>query len=298
MPEVQLGYRERDPERADSFGKLYDAEAFPSADALIEWADVVDICLPTDLHVEYALRVIEAGKPLFLEKPVAGTLEEAQRVVDAANAKGVPFMVGQVVRYFPEYRRAHNLVKSGAVGRPAAIRTRRGGAAPKGSSNWFMDHARSGGVLLDLAIHDFDWLLWTFGEVDYVYSRSVAAQTGFGPDYALTTMTFKSGAVAHVEATWMDPSGFRTTFDIAGSEGVLEYDSRTEATLRTFTTEGSRLESPLDGTDDPYYCELKAFLDAVRQGTPVPVPGEEGVKALALALAALQSARTGEVVHL
>ncbi|PMZ00384.1 gfo/Idh/MocA family oxidoreductase, partial [Pseudomonas sp. FW306-02-F02-AB] len=88
-------------------------------------------------------------------------------------------------------------------------------------------------------IHDFDWLRWTLGEVKSLYSRSVQARHGEGPDYCLTTLTFESGAIAHVESTWMDPSGFRTTFEVAGSAGLIQHDSRETSSLRTHTIGGS-----------------------------------------------------------
>src|SRR5204863_4959008 len=143
---------------------------------------------------------------------------------DAAAKANVPLMPGQVVRFFAEYATGNRLVKEGKVGKPAAARTRRGGLAPMGSHGWFQDYQRSGGVLLDLAVHDFDWLRWTLGEVKHLYSRSVGVATDGGPDYALTVLTFESGAVAHVESTWMDPSGFRTAFEVCGSEGMIQFD--------------------------------------------------------------------------
>jgi len=259
---------------------------------------VVDICLPTDVHPEFAHQVIAAGKPLFLEKPVARTISEAQAIVDAAAAANVTLMIGHVVRFFPEFALGRQMVLNGSVGKPAAIRTRRGGSAPKGSSGWFMDHSRSGGVLLDLAIHDFDWLQWTFGKAKFLYSRSLSAKTGQGPDYALTTLTFESGAVAHVEATWMDPGGFRTYFDIAGSDGLLEFDSRKTPALKTVTSESCILEPSVASREDPYYLELSAFLNSVQSGSPVPITGEDGLAALRLSLAAIESAQTGKVVQL
>jgi len=297
MPHVEIGYRDRSPERGDSFAARWDANPCDSADELIAWADVVDICLPTDLHVEYALRAIKAGKPVFLEKPIAGSVADATKIVEAAEEAGVCLMVGLVVRFFPEYAMARRLVKDGAVGKPSAIRTRRGGLAPSGHNEWFMDHSRSGGVLIDLAIHDFDWLRWTLGEVTQLYSRSVAAIAGQGPDYALTTLSFENGAVAHVESTWMDPDGFRTTYEVAGSEGMIEFDSRNSASVRTHKAGSHKLESPLNPDDDPYYKELAAFLDCVTNGTPPPVTGRDGLAALNLSLAALESARTGKVVR-
>ena len=258
---------------------------------------MVDICLPTDLHPEFALKAIAARKPLFLEKPIASSYEVAEQIVDAANKAKVPLMIGQVVRYFPEYAMGRRLVLAGKVGKPAAIRMRRGGPSPKGSSGWFMDHKRSGGVLVDLGIHDFDWLRWTFGEVKFLYSRSLGAATDHGPDYGLTTLTFQSGAVAHVESTWMDPGGFRTMFDVAGSEGLLEFDSMKTPALKTVTAESIIREPSISGLEDPYYLELSDFLKAVTDGTPPPVTGEDGLASLKIALAALESAKTDKVIY-
>jgi predicted dehydrogenase len=205
-------------------------------------------------------------------------------------------MPGQVVRYFADFATGHRLVKNGAVGTPAAARTRRGGLAPVGSKGWFQDHHRSGGVLLDLAVHDFDWLRWTLGEVKHLYARSVGIQAGSGPDYALTTITFESGAVAHVEATWMDPGGFRTTFEIAGSKGLIEHDSRQNVALKTTIEGKSFADGAISATDDPYFLELSGFLKAVTDKTTPPITGEDGALAVGIALAAIESAKTGQVV--
>lgn len=309
---VELAFFESDSEKADQFSKRWGAKAMTSEDDLIAGSDVVDVCLPTDLHLEFGLRAIRARKPVFMEKPLARTLDEGRELVGAARDAGVPLMPGQVVRFFPEFARAHDLVSRGELGDPAVARVRRGGVAPKGSREWFMDHARSGGVLLDLAVHDFDWLRWTLGEVESVYSRSVGAQKGKGPDYALTLLKFESGAIGHVESTWMDPAGFRVTFEVCGSDGMIEHDSRNSPSLRTAITaavggsasdprSGAPIrtgpEAPLSPHDDPYFVQLSSFLEAVKEGREVPVAPEEGWAALAIAYAALESARTGEVVQ-
>lgn len=298
MHGVQLGYYERNQGRGESFRQSWDARLCESFENLLDWADVIDICLPTDVHADFAHKAIAADKPLFIEKPIARTLADAESIVEGAKKAGVPLMVGHVVRYFPEFALGRQMVLNGGVGKPAAIRTRRGGPPPKGSSGWFLDHSRSGGVLLDLAIHDFDWLQWTFGKVKFLYSKSLGSSTGKGPDYALTTLTFESGAVAHVEATWMDPGGFRTTFDVAGSEGLLEFDSRKTPALRTVTSENSAMEPSVAPHEDPYYLELDAFLTSVRTGAPVAITGEDGIAALRISLAAMDSAKSGEVVYL
>lgn len=297
MPDVEIAFYDKDPERSAAFAERWQATPLNSIDEVIARSDVVDICLPTHRHVEIGLQAVAHGCAIFVEKPIARDLASGAELVNAAAKAGTPFMPGQVVRFFPEYATGHRLVQEGAVGVPAAARLRRGGAAPAGSQDWFMDHHRSGGVLLDLAVHDFDWIRWTLGEVRHLYSRSVAAQSGGGADYALTTLTLESGCVAHVESTWMDPSGFRTAFEVAGNEGLIEFDTRSQPALRFATAGGATgLETPLAETDDPYYSELRAFLDAAQNGTPLPVTGEDGLAAMAISLAALESARTGRVV--
>ena len=296
MSDVELYFFDPLPEKAEAFSKQWSAKPLASVEEIISKVDVVDVCLPTDLHLEAGMAAIASGRAVFIEKPIARTMEDCVSLIDAASKAGVPLMVGQVVRYFADFATGNRLVKQGAVGTPAAARTRRGGLAPMGSRGWFQDHARSGGVLLDLAVHDFDWLLWTLGPVTQVYSRSVGITRGSGADYALTTLSFESGAVAHVEATWMDPGGFRTTFEIAGSKGLIQHDSRQNVALRT-TIEGKTFaDNAISAQDDPYYQELSSFLASVKEGRPVPVTGEDGARAVAVALAAVESAKTGQVV--
>ena len=297
MQDVDVVFFDPDAERSKTYVERWKATPVGSADELISKADVVDVCLPSDLHVEYGLKSIAAGRPVIIEKPLTRSFEEGVQLMNAADKAGIPVMPAQVVRFFPEFANGNRLVREGKVGTPAAARTRRGGLAPKGSDSWFMDHHRSGGVLLDLAIHDFDWLRWTLGEVKFLYSCSLGAKTMSGPDYALTTLTFDSGAIAHVESTWMDPSGFRTSYEVCGSAGMIQFDSRDTPSLRT-TIEGSKTvnEGPLAPTDDPYYKQLRGFLDAIQKGVQPSVTALDGVMAVSISQAAIESAKSGKVV--
>lgn len=294
---VELLIHDRDPHRCQALAHEFDATPVDTLSNLIARADAIDVCLPTPLHVEIGLQAIAAGRAVLVEKPIARGLEEGRALVEAAEKANVPLMTGQVVRFFAEFEEGHRLVKAGAVGTPAAIRMRRGGRAPLGSEGWFQNLEMSGGVLVDLAVHEFDWLRWTIGEVSHLYSRSVGLQDGHGPDYALTTLTFDNGAVAHVESTWMDPAGFRTTFEVAGSEGLIEHDSRNNVALRTTTADRVLTDNALTAEDDPYYREIDGFVTALETGAEVPVPGRQGLAALAISLAAIESAKTGQVVR-
>lgn len=297
IPGVEPAVFDIDPERRKALAERWKVSEKGSFEETLKWADAIDLCIPTPLHLELGMKVIAAGKALFVEKPIAGTVEDAATLVSAAQKAGVPLMPGHVVRFFPEFKKAHEVIESGEIGNPAAARTRRGGGMPKGAGLWFSDHSKSGGVLLDLAIHDFDWLRWTLGEVKSVFSKSLSSLRGEGPDYALTTLQFDSGAVAHVEATWMDPSGFRVTFEVCGSGGMIEYDSRLTPSLKT-SLDGSPTvnEAPLAPTDDPYYNQLSGFVAAVQGGKEPPVTGFDGLMAVSIATAAIESAQTGKIV--
>lgn len=290
--DVEILFYERDPERAKRFASEYDAKPCSSPDELIETCDVVDICLPTHLHYFYADKALRAGKPVLCEKPMARTIEECVRLVELSSKLGVPLMPAQVVRFFPEFKLARDLIRSGQIGDPAVTRTHRGGNYPQGSEDWFGKFEYSGGVLLDLCIHDFDWLRWTFGEVESVFSQTLTFSGIPCKDYALTTLRLASGVLAHVEGTWADPAGFRTAFEVCGSNGFLEFDSRLAGTLRVSVQGSSVLESPLFPQDDPYYCEIRAFLEALEHGTPLPVSPEDGLMAVAIAETAIESARS------
>ena len=259
--------------------------------------DIIDICTPTPLHRDAVERAAAAGKALFVEKPLARTLTDCDAIVAAVARAGVPAMSGHVVRFFPEYAEAKRQVDAGAVGTPAAIRTARMGGMPDlaGRPNWYADPAQSGGVTLDLILHDFDWLRWTFGPVQRVFAKGRL-------DYALVTLRFLSGAMAHVTGSWAHPGGFRTTLEVAGDAGLIEHDSARSAPLsaavRSVGGGVAIPQSPMNPADDPYFLELKAFVQALAAGTPPPVPVEEGREAARIGLAALESIETAKVVTL
>ncbi|QYK53635.1 MAG: Gfo/Idh/MocA family oxidoreductase [Fimbriimonadaceae bacterium] len=301
MEGVMVSAWDRDADKLGAFCKHHGAEKAESFEHLLAHADYIDICLPTPLHLEFVIQSLEYGLPTLVEKPMARRLSECQKMIDAAERTGAQLGVGHVVRFFPEFELVHNLVQQGKVGTAAGVRMRRGGRAPMGSEGWFRDAEQSGGVILDLAIHDFDWLRWTFGECTQVYAKSVrlgntVEGAKFEGDYALTTLTFECGVIAHVETTWMDPSGFRAVLEVSGSEGVIEFDSRHAPAVRTHMDSGSTAGSFMDNQGDPYYKHLSQVVEAVRTGEPMPISGADGMAAVAIAEAAIQSAVEGRAV--
>jgi UDP-N-acetylglucosamine 3-dehydrogenase len=272
--------------------------------------DLVDVCCPTPSHVEYvcraAKRAAEIGiRGISTEKPMGRSLEDCDRMIAAVEEAGIPLFVAQVVRFFPEFALMKRQVDAGAVGNPAAIRTRRGGRMPRAWDDWYADFERSGGLILDLIVHDFDWLRWTFGEVERVYARGAGDSHLPAFDYALVTLRFKSGAIAHVEGTWNDPSGFKVAVEVAGDAGLLEYNFN-QPTGAPFRSAVAASAGPGGGVDvpespvavDPYLAELQHFCDCVEQGVTPSITPQDGRAAVQIALAAIESLRSGQPVTL
>jgi len=271
--------------------------------------DIIDICTPTPFHREYVERAAAAGKAIFVEKPLARTLEDCDSIMAAVGKAGVPAMPGHVVRYFPEYASAKQIVDEGGVGHPGTVRTSRMSTFPNitGRENWYADPDQSGGVILDLILHDFDWLRWTFGPVNRVFARGLFGSRHFmsALDYALVTLRFASGAVGHVTGSWAHTEGFRTTVEIAGDKGIVEHDSTRSAplTVALRRTDCGQIgvtvpESPMRPQEDPYLKELQAFVRSLETGQTTPVTTEDAYEAARIAFAALRSIETGKAVTL
>jgi predicted dehydrogenase len=270
-----------------------------SVDAVAGPYDLLDLSVPTYLHAALAVPALRRGISVLVEKPLALTLQDADRMLEAASAGGARLLVGHVVRYFPEYVRARELILAGEVGEVAVVRTFRGGPFPRGWQNWYADPQLSGGPLVDLVIHDFDFLLWTLGPVDRVSARAVRAESGAEVVSAL--LRFRSGALAQVTGSWAHPR-FGTRLEVAGSRGLLTHDSLERATVvvengdrgdrqRVAVPEAPRRQSP-------YEAELSDLVESLLHGQTPRVTAEEAYEALRLALAAREAALTGRTVQM
>lgn len=294
-----------DEEKADALAKASGAKRYLSFDEMLqnEAFEVLDLCLPTYMHKEFAVRAMRAGKHVFCEKPIALNEQDAKEMVQVAREMGVKFSVGHVLRFFPPYRQAIQTISSGKIGVPKLIRTIRNQAFPQWSWNgWYKDYSKSGGPILDLVIHDFDWILHNFGEVERVYAKSFNG-TVTDQEHCMVTLRLKNGAIAHVEGSWGYPRGaaFHTSFEIVGTAGQLEYDNMEQCGLKKLTCEESFSTgylAPSTPNREPYAAELREFIDCIEQNTPVTVTGEQAIEALRISLAAIESSQTGKPVTL
>ena len=290
---------------AEALAAAHGVRAFDDLDALIAEVDVVDLCVPTDLHHPMTLRAAAAGRHVVCEKPIALRLDHAREMIDACERVGVRLFVAQVLRFFPQYRAAAEAVRAGHLGELGVLRFRRVAYPPhQGQASWFLDESRSGGMLCDLMVHDFDYARSIAGEVTRVYARSLRGNDpDAARDYALVTLRFASGAMALVEGGWAYPPGvFRTGFDLAGRDGLIEWDSDGSETIRRYllptgSSGAAAVGLPLTVfAEDPYTTEIKHVHAALRDGTPFDVTPQDATEALRIALAARASLREGRAV--
>ncbi|MHB1684481.1 MAG: Gfo/Idh/MocA family protein [Bacilli bacterium] len=265
--------------------------------------DVVHVCVPTFLHRQYVEWAAGLGKHVFCEKPIALTLEDAQAMVAVCERNGVRLTVGHCVRFFPEYVSAKRAIDEGAIGSVVVARLFRGGSHPEPTTwnDWYSNRKFSGGVMMDLMIHDFDFLLWALGPVQRVYAKTLEGEHN-RLDLALVTLRFASGAIGHVEGTWAH-QGFGTRFEFAGDKGLLANDSFKAQTLvvqrhSPDVGEGSVQIPSSPARRSSYQIEIEDFVDALITERTFRVTPQDAVEALRVSLAAVESAATGRPVEL
>jgi len=285
------------------------ARAEPSADVEAVMRDpeleAVDICLPTPLHRQFSERAFAAGKHVFLEKPIALTLEDADAIVAAAERSGRVLMVGLVLRFWPEYARLHQLVQAGELGRPRAVSTHRL-SPPADWTDWLGDREQSGGTAVDLLIHDFDQMNALLGT-----PRSVHASEPV-PGHVQAIVGY-DGATGIAEGSMVMPRSypFSSNIRVLGTDGVAEYGfsaapvagegnigaSSSARGLHIYPMGGeTRLEEVESA--DPWVPELEYFVACLEQNRfPELGRGEQARQALAVSLAANESLREGRAVQ-
>ena len=309
LPVKIVGHYDIDRMAAERAAANYGGAVYDDLNALLADVDMVDICTPTATHKQCVLAAAAAGTPIICEKPLARHLDDAEEMVAVCAAAGVPLYVAQVVRFFAEYAKAKEAIDSGAIGAPAVMRTVRAGSFPGAgrsfSSAFYGDLAKSGGVILDVGIHDIDYARWICGEVERVFARGLSYEFIPERDHALISLRFESGAIGHIDCSWANPIGlWRTRLEIAGDQGLIEWDSMDPAPMSVALRDESGMgieennSSPLVAADTPYQAELAHFLDCVENGVEPRVTAHDGLMAVKVSLAAMESMRTGQPVEI
>lgn len=255
--------------------------------------DAVDVCTPNRLHVEMAVAAAEAGKHVLVEKPLACTVAEADRMIAAARAAGVLLMPAHNLRFAPPVVALRDAVAAGLVGEVVTVRAAFGHAGPEvwaPEATWFRTATDAGGgALLDLGVHMADLLRCVLADEVAEVAAFLQGRTPGVEDAGTALLRFASGATGTLQASWIARPGPDIQVTISGTEGRLHLD----ATLApTFHPAGAgppeALAVPAEA-DNPY----AAFVRAIRTGGAPPVTARDGRAAVAIIEAAYRSAQSG-----
>lgn len=290
---------------APELAQQYGLEVAATLDGLLEEVEFVDIVTPSATHKEIALAAIKAGRDVICEKPLTLTAVDSQELSAAAEAAGVRIYPAHVVRYFPAYAAAYNAVRAGRIGEVAVARFYRQASSPAGAG-WYRDVARSGGVIMDLMVHDLDQARWLCGEVATLYAvQSPPTVDGISPVNvaAHVTLTHVTGAISHLRATWgATGTEFKSGFSIAGSTGTLQYASDTDTgfqeELQDLAPQSDLLIPASTLYESPYLTQLRDLAAALRGGPGPRVVAADGAAAVYLAEAARESMATGRRIDM
>ena len=309
LPGARLvGIADVDRQRADSVARALGVERWHQHHQdLLARADIdaVVIATPSSTHAEVVCDAARAGKPIFCEKPLALTIAETDRAIAAVAAAGVPLQVGFHYRFRPAYVAARRVIQAGEIGTPLIYKAlQRDESIPPPS---FCDVAVSGGILVDMGIHEFDLARWLFDdEIDEVYAVAPPpAHPGIAEvgdvDRALVGLRMRGGAAGNIEVTRNTRYPDETRHDVLGSAGSILLGNQPQPNLFVAADGQPRgvLAPELSlGVNDGYRNELASFVEHVRDGRMPEVDGAASRAALLAALAARESLRIGRPVHL
>jgi len=264
---------------------------------LIRWdeVDVIDICLPTPMHVEVATAALATGKHVLCEKPLARGVEDARKIAAAAASAAGLFMPAMCMRFWGEWEWLKRVVAERRYGRVLSAAFRRVGTTPAG---WFRDGKLSGGAILDLHVHDVDFIYHLFGKPRAVFSQGYSRDTG-QIDHIVSQYVFDEPVLVSAEGAWgMSPGfGFRMQFTVNFERATAEYVFGREQPLLLYAD--GKAEPVGHPKHNGYVGELSYFLQCVRtHQRPDRVTAEDAVTGLQIIEAEKTSIATGRVVTL
>lgn len=266
--------------------------------------DVVVICSPTDTHANYVELAARMGKHIFCEKPLDFSLERVIQVLDIVEDSGVKFMIGFNRRFDKEFKKVKDLVSEGALGAHHLVKiTSRDPGAPPIS---YIE--KSGGLFLDMTIHDFDIARFIVDkEISEVYAKgAVLVDPAIGEvgdiDSAVITLTYTDGTMAVIDNSREAVYGYDQRVEVFGSKGMVRAENNLHDTHQLYTRHGSQRSLPLhfflERYAEAYKTEMKDYIESLLNDTPVPVGGNDGLQSLIIGIAAIKSLQENRPVKL
>ncbi len=289
LPGVKLAaISDIDAQRAKYASDLYGTKGFTDTLKVLETPeiDAISICTPTCTHEYIASKALDAGKHVLVEKPMTDKVSEARQLIIAAERQGVNLMVGFVERFNPAVKETKRLVDLGEIGELITAHSRRVSKRP--------ERVGDIGVVKDLGIHDIDVINYMMGMgPETVYAHCGSLMHSY-EDYANISLGYSGGRSASIETNWLTPKRVRT-LTVTGSEGIIEVEY-TSQELKI--AKDDHVNQPLNGFKEPLLLELQEFTSSILEGRPSEVTGMDGLNALIVCEAALESANTGKVVKI
>jgi predicted dehydrogenase len=301
----------RDQRKGAAFAQQYgylQADSLPAllADRSIEG---VMVTTPNDAHAEVIVQAAQAGKHIFVEKPIANTLEDAATIVETCSRNGVRLAVGHSARRLGAVRMIGQMARDGTLGEISLVEANfsndRGLELTPDRWRWFKDRS-PGGPLIQLAVHHIDTLQSLFGPIETVsatlrrlYTRAEV------DDVAVLSCSFESGPLAYIGTSWSTAGAYR--INVHGTRGAAYYDvdfshwhsAETDAhSTLLFQARDSSERKPVQfQVVDMYREELEDWAHSARTGRDPEVSGAEAVSALAVVRSALEAAESGLAVR-
>jgi predicted dehydrogenase len=259
--------------------------------------DLIDICVPTHLHPTTAIAALNSGKHVLCEKPLARTSAQAKEIVAAAQkAKGY-FMPAMCMRFWPGWSWLKPAIAEKTYGKVLAARFRRIAEPPGwGRENYFKG-AQSGGALLDLHIHDTDFIQFCFGRPSSVFSTGLSKFSG-AIDHVVTQYQFESGALVLGEGSWLvtPGGGFNMSYTVHFENAMADYDLSRGAQALRLIERGKRPRIIKCSGPDGYVRELQHMIQSIQSGAaPTVVTGRDAQSAVAICEAEERSVQSGQV---
>lgn len=262
--------------------------------------DLIDLCVPTPQHHPLCLAALKAGKHVVCEKPLARTSALCREIAAAAaQAKGY-FMPAMVMRFWPEWAWVKDAIERQTYGKVLAARFRRASSPPGWSRAGYFKGADSGGALLDLHIHDSDFVQFCFGRPLGVYSSGLTRFSG-AIDHVFTTYQVAAGIPVTAEGTWLmtDGFGFKMEYTVNFEKATVDFDSSRGAEALNLYEEGQKPRVVTLGSDDGYVLELRHIIESIQQGKPPSiVTAADGLSAVEICEAEEKSVKANAFVRL
>ena len=249
--------------------------------------DLVDICLPTKLHTNATIAALNKGKHVLLEKPIALTLKEAEAMRKVSENNNSKFMVAHVLRFWPAYVSIHQTLKKLMnVERITEIYASRFNQLPLWSENsWILNEENSGGLIIDLMIHDIDFISWCFGKIKRVYASAICNKKKFAVQ-VLGILEMVNGTIAYLEGGYLNPEGYGLSSQVRiyGSNSLLEMYSHENIIKLNKNNKATKvIHVP---NKDGYLEEIKYFVNCIKHNrTPEVITVGNAIESLKICLA-------------